>query len=405
MNETAQADEQTVASDAQNESDEPRGLRRILVIFIAVLALAVVGLLVLLFVFVRPEREAGSNAGGAKGYPINLVKAIYGPRSGDSFVQPLGLGFDAEGNLWVSDTGKSRIVVVTPQGKAVRIIAKNKGPGALASPNGIAADPARERMYIADWTAGALLAYSQSGEFLESFPAADQDLDVFGPNGFTPYDVKLVGSNIVAASNNGLYFFDRTGHVIERWGSGIRGAHNRDFNFPNALAVDDANKLIYVADTLNRRVTALDFDGHVRWISGSPDEGGKITGFWQLPRGVAMGPEDVLLVVDTFRFTEDGVGTGHVVALARDGALVSEFGRSGDEEDSFDFPEKIAARPDGLYAMADREHNRIVVFRLRALPAPDDLESRQYEKTVRTPANAEMRHVVPAATTAPASGA
>ena len=395
MTATMHPEEQPAGIDPQGAPDESEGLRRVLRIFVVILLSAAVGLIVLLFAVVRPERETDSTgSNGAGGYPIEVVKAVYGPKADDSFAKPLGVAFDPDGNVWVSDTGKARVAIVTEDGEFVNVIADKEGPGALSTPNGIAADPARERMYVADWTEGALLAYSTSGRFLERFPAADQDLDVFGAGGFTPYDVKLAGSNIVASSNDGLYFFDRTGHVVERWGSGVRGKRAGDFNFPNAFEVDNEHSRIYVADTLNRRIMALDFDGHVEWTSGSPDDAGKITGFWQLPRGIAMGPDGTILVVDTFRFTQDGVGTGHVVALSEDGALISEFGRAGDEEGSFNFPEKIAAGPDGLFAIADREHNRVLIFRLGSLPALDDLERDLYAKALRRPSRMELRHEV-----------
>ena len=114
-----------------------------------------------------------------------------------------------------------------------------------------------------------------------------------------------------------------------------------------------------------------------------------MTGFWQLPRGITLGPDGNLYVVDTFRFDREGVGTGHIVVLSPRGELISEFGRYGLGDDDFDFPEQIAVRADGLFAIADRENDRVLLFRLEgSLPTPDVKEAKAYEDALATPKRA-----------------
>jgi len=395
MSDNEQSEAPPTAAGADSNSEEPDPLRNVLWIFLALLLVVAVGLAGLLVWVIAGRDDDSTNAGPnerAANYPIKDVRSIFGPDPG--FKAPLGVSFSPDGNLWTSDTGNGRIVITTTAGRVKRVIADRTGPGAISTPYGIAADPERERMYVADWTRGAVLAFSQAGRFLESLPSPGQDPEVFGKDGFTPYDVKLVGSRVVASSNNGLYFFDSKGRVAAHWGRGKRGAGAGSFNFPDAFEVDGENGRVYVADSLNRRVVALDLDGNVLWVSGSPDAAGKTTGFWQLPRGITIAPDGTILVVDTFRFDDVGVGQGHVVALSSDGELISEFGRAGSEEDSFAYPDKIAVGPDGLYAIADRDHNRTLVFRLDELPPPRRSELSLYKKTFSRPQAVNVQHKV-----------
>lgn len=361
----------------EDEEQERRLLRRVL---IGLGVVAVLLILILLWLL-RGQLPGVAGKEGREGYPIDVVAVLYGygPNPEQQFRFPLGVALDEKGHAWVSDTEHSRVVVLTQKGKLVRLIgAPDPGAstatddrGRLSSPYGIALDEERERAYVADWTSGAVMIYStKNGRYLERLPAPEQDMSIFGPNGFTPFDVRVVGKQVVATSNDGLYFFDRDGMVITRWGS-QRGRASAQFNFPDAFDVDAKTGTYYVADTLNRRVLAIGRDGKVLWVSGTPDQSGKIVSFWQLPRSVTVGPKGNVYVVDTFRPDEKGVGGGHIVVLSPKGEVLSLFGRQGDEDDSFRFPEKMATGPDGLWAIADREHNRVIVFRLRGeLPAP-----------------------------------
>jgi len=373
--------------------EEERTTRRILVALLAVLGIAALGLLVLLFWLLRPK-PGPQVPGEAAGYPIRVTATIYGyGQEPDELLKtPLGVAFDGEGNVWISDTGRSRVEEYTTDGTFVRAVGTDEALGKLYTPYGITVDPDRARVYVADFAGHNVQMYSTSGAYIGHLPADDQNLKVFGPDGFTPYDVQIQSGRIVVSSNDGLYFFDMNGHVVARWGGTYRGQNVRGvkpgmFNFPDSFDVDPESGRIYVADSMNRRIVALDENGRWLWVSGTPDARGKITGFWQLPRGIQVGPDGNLYVVDTFRFDRTGMGIGHLVALSPDGDLLSEFGRAGSQDGAFNFPEQLAVDPSGLYAIADRENNRVVLFTLGALPEPDQMEARRYEESFSQPEN------------------
>lgn len=372
-------------SPATAEADgttENKRARRLLIGLIIFLVLAAIGLVILLFWLLRPGDEPDVLTLSTE-CPIDSVDSIYGFGSeiDELLLHPLAVAFDPAGDVWVSDTGNGRLLEFNRDGELLNVIGQTDDQGVLVSPYGVDFSDDGERIYVADWTHGAVKVYSADGRYVERFPAADQDLSVFGDPGFSPYDVHVWGSQVVVASNDGIYFFDRTGHVIDRWGGETRGSQPGEFAFPDALTIDEETGTVYVADTLNRRVVALDSDGNVLWISGTPDDAGAITGFWQLPRSITLGPEGRLYVVDTFRAQDKCAGVGHIVVLEPTGELVSEFGAAGRDELSFNFPEKMSVTPDGTFGLADRENSRAVLFTLGPLPRPDQLEQESYDRS------------------------
>jgi DNA-binding beta-propeller fold protein YncE len=357
-----------------------------LVVLLWVLGFAAVALLVLLFWLLRPTSTTAP--GQAAGYPIEVVTTIYGfgEDANELLKTPIGVAFDPAGNVWISNTGQSRMEEYTSDGSFIRMVGNDEGPGKLSSPYGITVDPATDRVYVADFALGTVQVYSTDGNYVGHFPADDQSLKVFGPAGFTPYDVKVVDGRIVVSSYDGLYFFDQSGHVVSRWGGTLKGKNAYGaplgmFNFPDAFVADPETGRIYVADTMNRRILALGSEGKWLWASGVPDANNKIKGFWQLPRGIEIGPDGNLYVVDTFRYDLKGMGTGHIVVLSPDGKLLSEFGRSGEEDGAFAFPDHLATGTGDLWAIADRENNRVVIFRLHTpYPTVTDVVRERYPK-------------------------
>jgi DNA-binding beta-propeller fold protein YncE len=80
--------------------------------------------------------------GEHKAAPSERLLELYGPR--DIAVGP-------DGNLYITDTGNSRIVVLSPSGQPVTAIgSEGIEPGQFKEPVGIAYDPASDSFFVAD---------------------------------------------------------------------------------------------------------------------------------------------------------------------------------------------------------------------------------------------------------------
>ncbi len=82
---------------------------------------------------------------------------------------PRDVAFDAQGNLWVTDTGDSRIQVYTAQGKFVRSVgAKGPGQGQFDEPVGIAIDRAGT-VFVADMYNSRVEMLNPDGSYKAEF--------------------------------------------------------------------------------------------------------------------------------------------------------------------------------------------------------------------------------------------
>jgi len=369
------------------EGEEEQSSRRMLIFLLVILGLAVIALLVLLLWLLWPS--SGPPEGQAAGYPIEVVTTIYGRGDGaeDLLLRPLGVAWDAQGNVWISNAGRARVEQYTSDGGYIRAVGETD-PGKLLSPYGVAVDPARDRVYVADVAARMVQIYSAStGGYIGHLPADDQDARIFGNDGFTPFHVEVARGRVVVSSNDGLYFFDEAGRVVGRWGGtagkkSVSGPGLGMFQFVDSFTVDPDSGRTYVADTMNRRIVALGAEGRWLWSSGTTDVDGEIVSFWQLPRGIELGPDGNIYVVDTFRADDTGMGTGYIVPLSPEGELLSEFGRTGTEDGAFRYPDQLSSDGTELWAIADRENDRVVIFRLLTpYPEVDDLFADRYPKT------------------------
>lgn len=84
------------------------------------------------------------------------------------FSQALDLKIGPDGYLYVSDTGKGRIIVGDKKGNLVRII----GEDVLQKPNGIFISE-DEKLYVADEVAAKIFVFSLEGEVLNEFTKPD----------------------------------------------------------------------------------------------------------------------------------------------------------------------------------------------------------------------------------------
>jgi sugar lactone lactonase YvrE len=131
------------------------------------------------------------------------------------------------------------------------------------------------------------------------------------------------------------------------------------FQSPSGIAIDP-DGTIYVTDTGNNRIRKVTSGGVVTTLAGSGTRAfadGTGTGAsFNLPRGIAIGPDGTIYVADTGNHRIRKVTSGVVTTLA--GGLVGSLNGTGTGA-SFNTPRGIAIGPDGNIYVADWANSSI----------------------------------------------
>lgn len=342
--ETDAYDEQVDEQGAEERSESNRRLWWLATLLLLLLLIACAAAQLLL-----PTPRSGK--AGATKVGLTPIFGVYGLH------QPLGVGSGPDGQIVVADTGVQRAYVYDQNGSLLARLGDDRPNSKVFSVDGCLW--AGRTIYVCDWGMRRVWMFDESGKVKGYFPKDPMNA-AYGAGGFTPYDVVGLGSDFLVSSRNGVYRFDgRTGTLKGRFDKALE---TKQLNFPNGIAVSPTGDRVYVCDTLNRRVVAYDSSGRAVWVLGRPDEGGRIAGFFGIPRGIVM-TEKGLLVSDTFMH--------RLVLLDRNGKLLGEYGQRGVTDGELNFPEALDVAPDGLVYIADRENNRVQVVRLEN-PKPVD---------------------------------
>jgi DNA-binding beta-propeller fold protein YncE len=167
--------------------------------------------------------------------------------------QPVGIAFDQDGNLYVTDMGGkvARVEVFDRAGNLVRTLGENDG---LAFPNGLAVDE-RRNVYVADSNNGRLLMYGPDGTLIGRVGRGVGVGKLGLPRGVAVDDDGRVYVGDPTAQ--GVHVFrgpnGNTGQLENLGFFGAAGIRDGYFQFPNGVATD-ARGWVYVADTFNDRV-------------------------------------------------------------------------------------------------------------------------------------------------------
>lgn len=215
-----------------------------------------------------------------------------GPAATATFSNPLGVGVDAAGAVYVADLGNHRIRKITPDG----IVSTLAGSGAMGSTDG----------------------GSTTATFNNPYAVAPD----------------LLGNVYVAdAGSNKIRKVTAAGNVSTVAGTGSAGstdgsASAATFSFPTGIAVDPAGTTIYVADQNSRKIRVIS-GGVVSTLagtgaSGSIDGPGSVATFSSL-RNLALDAAGNLYVSDANKIRKV-TPAGVVSTFAGSGAASSVNG-------------------------------------------------------------------------------
>ncbi len=251
--------------------------------------------------------------------PANPAKApsVFnsGPGSGPGQLsRPKGIAADAEGNLYIADSGNGRIQKFDPDGKFL-IAFGHDGPAEtqLKDPCGVAVD-ANGSIWVVDVGTHKLIKFNPDGIFAQAYDGPDTGF--YGPR------------DVFAGPNNQLYIVDQgrgrivvfdpvTGAFSLIWGT--RGSNEGEFADPTGIAAGD--EVVFITDLGNNRIQVFDL-------------GGKFVRQWEIPTWKKESDETPDVVFDDVTKTVyvTSVKTGEILAFDVEGNQRQGFKPEGDEK-------------------------------------------------------------------------
>ncbi|MBP2401658.1 NHL repeat-containing protein [Streptomyces syringium] len=316
---------------------------------------------------------------------------------------PNAVATDAFGNVYIADTGNHRVRRVDAKTRTISTVAGNgeldfsgdDGPAidaALSSPCGVALD-AEGNLYIADTGNHRVRKVDAKTQAITTY-AGDDSAGFDGDEKAADEASLYTPFGVVVDSGGDLYIADTDNHRVRKVDAKTRtittvaGNGEQDFsgddepavhaalNRPRGVAVDPHGNL-YIADTDNDRVRRVDAKTRtITTVVGdgsaifSNDFGAAVHAGLNRPRSVAVDSGGSLYVADTgnHRVRRVDAKTQTITTFAGDGS--ADYGGDGGPaaKASLNGPCGAAVSSDGSLYIADTRNNR--VRKVSSLPVP-----------------------------------
>lgn len=233
---------------------------------------------------------ADSSARVVQCYDLEKREVNYIRQAGDEpFASPVGVAFDSNGNVLVSDSVNARVYVFSPQGEYLREL--SKGEVAFQRPAGIAV-AVNGDVYVVDVLAHKLNKFDKAGRYLGGFPREESGAPLSLPSNVA---VDREGSVYVTDSMNfTVKKYDSEGNYVRSFGE--IGDAPGSFARPRGVAVD-SDLHVYVVDASFDNFQIFDQEGKLLLFVGKP---GKGPGEFYLPSGIFIDKHDRIFVSDTY---------------------------------------------------------------------------------------------------------
>lgn len=264
---------------------------------------------------------------------------------GQTVSRPRGLTIGSDGNVYVADTDRGRIVVLNPStGSCIRTFGSpGSGNGQFSGPRDLVSD-GDGGLWVAEAKTARIQHVTNAGLFISKTGTYGS-----GPGQFRAPACVFMDRGSVAVCDTYEFVVQRfsvsPGGVptFQELIGGIRPVPG-GFNQPFGTAFDDDGRL-YVTDMFNQRAQVRDLDGSWRTWGGF---GGK-PGSMQFPRGIAIAPDGTIVVTNSENDRIDLFTSGL--------GLIRSIRPTGDK---FGWPHQTALAPDGTYWVADTNRNRVL---------------------------------------------
>lgn len=254
--------------------------------------------------------------------------------SGDGeFNDPYGVACDADGNVYVADTGNQRVQKFTSDGTFIlKWGSAGSGEGEFMGPSGVACD-AGGNVYVTDRFNHRVQKFTSTGVFVTEWGVegtndgefqdplgiacngagqvvvADTYVQMFtGAGTFLGASQVGLGAYGVACDDQGYVYgvsynqswirrYDASDmSVVDDWTTGMRGSDDGQFDHPTMMTFDNSRRILYVVDRDNARVQMFEPDRTFIDKWGTPGTGnGEFDGL----TSIAIGAGGNVYVTDT----------------------------------------------------------------------------------------------------------
>jgi len=299
---------------------------------------------------------------------------------------PKGMAVDSSGNLYIADTDNQRIRKVTPAGMISTVAGTGTagnypgdgGPATSAelnSPFGVAVD-SDSNLYIADTGNSRIFKVDATSKNI-SIVAGTGTLGFTGDNGAATSAKLALPSGVTVDSNGNLYIADTSNYRIRKVtpggtistiaGTGVQGpagddgaATSAELNSPFGVAVDSRGNL-YIADTENHRIRKVTPGGTISTVAGTGtggyagDDGAAISAELNSPFGMAVDSSNNLYIADTYNHRIRKVATNGIITTVE--GAINDNGPATSAQ--LNYPTRVAVDSSGNLYIADAQNNRI----------------------------------------------
>jgi serine/threonine protein kinase/sugar lactone lactonase YvrE len=288
----------------------------------------------------------------------NLVARWGGPDNGEpQFRNPGGIATDDKGDVYIADTGNNRILHLSSAGAVVREVGgQGNAPGQFDAPTAVAVDGAHN-VYVADSANHRIQKLGPEGRVLATWGTFGS-----GPGNFNyPYGVDLdQQGNVYVAdrNNNRVVKLSRQGAPLATWPTDSNGASA--LSNPSTVAVDSSGN-VFVAGWASDRVQRVQKLSPTGALVTSWTIDGKNEAQLSLPYQIDFDAHGDLHVAV--------VGADRVEEFSPDGKSVGALGTTRDALGVFRRPNNIGIDSHDRVYVTDWGNER--VQRLAATPTQD----------------------------------
>ncbi|MFA6250542.1 MAG: C25 family cysteine peptidase [Candidatus Shapirobacteria bacterium] len=264
--------------------------------------------------------------------------------------RPRKIAVDSLGNIYVADSGNSRIVKFDPQGNFILTWGSVSN---LTLPSAVAVDSAN-RIYVGDQSTTPVRIYDSEGKYLSylRIPGAEKSFTVVGSIAISPVNQMVY---VLDSKNNTIYKFNSQGSYLSQISS--YGASERKFEGISDIAIN-SHGVLSVIDSV--AFSILDFDTNDRFLRRWSDcchEDGLISS----SQGITYDSADNILIADT--------GNNRIQKLSPDRKFLLKWGTPGGGGSQFNEPVDVTAGRSGQIYVSDSGNNRLQVFYFSNLPS------------------------------------